>query len=238
MTSSNSKDETRDGSQAPPSTAEGEAAERSIPAATVPAEKVAEALALEPHLEGGFFRETYRAPVTVATDSGPRTLATSIVYLFTSASPSRFHRLRSDEIWFYHAGRWAELAMLAVSEGERSEARPQTQAPAPMLAPARTPDGEKGRLEVRLLGPDQPQVFVPGGRWLGARVVSRAEGGEGGTPSADEAGEADGAGVERDWTLVSCVVMPGFEYDDFELAERASLLREFPEAAEIIKART
>ena len=209
-----------------------------IPAATVPAEKVAEALALEPHREGGFFRETYRAPVTAATAFGERTLATSIVYLLTAASPSRFHRLRSDEIWFYHAGCRAELAMLAVANGEGPGGALQTQAPAPTKAPVRTPDGEEGRLELHLLGPEEPQVFVPAGRWLGARVVPRLEAGEGVVPSDDEAGAADGAGVEGDWTLVSCVVTPGFEYDDFELAERGSLLREFPEAAEIIQALT
>ncbi len=238
MTYPSSQDEARDLSQARLSAAGGEVVDRRNPAAAVSAEKVAEALALEPHREGGFFRETYRAPVTVATDFGRRALATSIVYLLTAASPSRFHRLRSDEIWFYHAGCEAELTMLAVAGGERPGATQQTQAPAPMEALARMPDREKDRLELHLLGPEQPQVFVPGGRWLGARVVPRLEGGEGVSAPEDEAGEADGAGVERDWTLVSCVVMPGFEYDDFELAERGSLLREFPEAAEIIKALT
>jgi predicted cupin superfamily sugar epimerase len=40
------------------------------------------------------------------------------------------------------------------------------------------------------------------------------------------------------WTLVSCVVTPGFEYDDFELGERAALLAEFQRAKRDILALT
>jgi len=85
-------------------------------------------------------------------------------------------------------------------------------------------------------------VFVPGGWWLGARVAPGGPSGEGagglGDGIGDGAGEDERAGAGRDWTLVGCVVTPGFEYEDFEPAEPASLLREFPEAADIIRALT
>jgi hypothetical protein len=74
--------------------------------------EVAEALGLVPHREGGFFRETYRSATSVSTDAGPRPLCTAIVYLLAADSPSRFHRLRSDEVWFFHAGNPAELFLL------------------------------------------------------------------------------------------------------------------------------
>jgi predicted cupin superfamily sugar epimerase len=45
-----------------------------------------------------------------------------------------------------------------------------------------------------------------------------------------------GGGV--DWGLVSCVVSPGFIYDDFELAERDELLAAYPDQAEAIAALT
>jgi uncharacterized protein len=161
------------------------------------AAEVAEALGLEPHREGGYFLETYRSPVTVHTEFGVRSLTTAIVYLLTGSNPSRFHRLRADEIWFFHAGSRAEMLMLEQAAG--GERRP------PFIA----------------LGQEHPQVVVPAGTWLGVRVAL---------------GQAAGGGP--DWTLASCVVMPGFEYEDFELADRETLLREFPEEAEIIRALT
>jgi predicted cupin superfamily sugar epimerase len=164
---------------------------------TASAAEVAEALGLEPHREGGCFRETYRSPITVETNLGMRSLATAIVYLLSGSDSSRFHRLRSDEIWFFHAGSRAEMVMLE-----------------------RAARGE-GRGPSTMLGREHPQVVVPAGTWLGVRVAP---------------GQAAGGGP--DWTLASCVVMPGFEYEDFELAERDALLREFPEAADIIRALT
>jgi predicted cupin superfamily sugar epimerase len=43
---------------------------------------------------------------------------------------------------------------------------------------------------------------------------------------------------EYDWTLVSCVVTPGFEYSDFQMADRESLLHDFPLAKDVILALT
>jgi len=163
---------------------------------------VAKALGLEPHREGGYFRETYRSPLTVRTGFGVRSLATAILYLLTGSDPSRFHRLRSDEVWFYHAGSRAEMVMLE---------------PDPRMSAS---DGER-RSPSRMLGQEHPHILVPEGTWLGVRVAP---------------GQA--AGGCPDWTLASCVVTPGFEYEDFELADREKLLREFPEEAEVIRALT
>ena len=63
-----------------------------------------------------------------------------------------------------------------------------------------------------VLDGDHPQILVPGGVWMAAGV------------------HGDG------WTLVSCVVTPGFEYEDFERADPQALLKEFPEAVEVITA--
>ena len=42
----------------------------------------------------------------------------------------------------------------------------------------------------------------------------------------------------EDWSLVSCVVAPGFDYEDFELARRDDLLSGWPAARELILALT
>lgn len=63
-------------------------------------------LALIPHPEGGFFREIYRSE-EVFSPSGmnsERNFMTSIYFLLRSGDFSSFHRLKSDEIWYYHAG--------------------------------------------------------------------------------------------------------------------------------------
>jgi predicted cupin superfamily sugar epimerase len=76
------------------------------------AEDVIGTLDLVPHREGGYFRETYRSDVSVSTVHGKRSSSTACMYLLTGKEPSRFHRLRSDEVWFYHAGTLAELVLL------------------------------------------------------------------------------------------------------------------------------
>jgi len=162
------------------------------------AEDIARLLGLEPHPEGGFFRETYRSHELVVTAAGPRPTATGILFLVTAASPSRFHRLRSDELWLYHAGASLELVALL-------------------------PDGSSER--VLLSGADclaasddaAPQAIVPRGAWQAARVVS------------------DERGAEEAWTLVSCVVTPGFDYADFELGDREELVAAYPSCADLVR---
>ena len=76
------------------------------------AAEVAATLGLLPHREGGYFRETYRSPVVIPTPAGMRPLSTAILYLLTANDPSRFHRLRFDEVWFFHAGSPVEMVFL------------------------------------------------------------------------------------------------------------------------------
>lgn len=45
-----------------------------------------------------------------------------------------------------------------------------------------------------------------------------------------------GSSVDADdsYAIVSCMVSPGFEYDDFELFKRSDLLKQYPDYADII----
>jgi len=65
-------------------------------------EQLITSMGLLPHPEGGFYKETYRSAATVK--DGSRNLATAIYFLLTSKDVSRFHRIKSDELWFHHAG--------------------------------------------------------------------------------------------------------------------------------------
>ena len=68
-------------------------------------------LQLQPHPEGGFYRETYRSPISVPVsgimpdESVRRSLSTAILFLITSGNFSAFHRIKSDECWHFYRGR-------------------------------------------------------------------------------------------------------------------------------------
>ncbi len=58
-------------------------------------------LDLKPHPEGGFFKEKYRS---IERTNGDKSLMTSIYFLLTSEHVSHFHRIKSDEHWYFHEG--------------------------------------------------------------------------------------------------------------------------------------
>jgi len=68
-------------------------------------------LDLAPHPEGGHYREIYRSVLTVtpADGRGSRNALTTIYFLLRSGDLSRWHRVRSEEVWHYYAGGTLEL---------------------------------------------------------------------------------------------------------------------------------
>ncbi|WP_042387853.1 cupin domain-containing protein [Streptacidiphilus melanogenes] len=108
-----------------------------------------EALGLEPHPEGGYFRRIYTSPhALTAGGDGMRPTVTSIYYLMTAGQPcGRLHRNRSDILHFFLDGDPVEY---------------------------HTVDPE-GRLDVRVLGDaDARHLLVPGGWWKASRVPDGA----------------------------------------------------------------
>jgi uncharacterized protein len=66
-------------------------------------------LNLQPHPEGGWYRETYRASLMLPQAAlpgftGDRAASTAIYFLLEGDQFSAFHRLRSDEVWHFYAG--------------------------------------------------------------------------------------------------------------------------------------
>jgi predicted cupin superfamily sugar epimerase len=79
-----------------------------------------ERLALEPHPEGGYFREIHRSAMFVdPLDGRPRRSAvTTIYYMLVAGQYSRWHRVSSDEIWHFYEGDPLELLVGTPSLGE------------------------------------------------------------------------------------------------------------------------
>jgi len=61
-----------------------------------------------------------------------------------------------------------------------------------------------------------PQGVVPAGAWQAARA-------------------RESRGGDEPWALVGCTVAPGFDFADFEMAERQALLEAYPEHAEVVR---
>src|SRR5690606_33754515 len=63
-------------------------------------------LGLQPHPEGGWYREVFRANTQVQGDDGraPRAALTSIYFLLQAGQLSRWHRVLSDELWIHLEG--------------------------------------------------------------------------------------------------------------------------------------
>ncbi|HTV79464.1 MAG TPA: cupin domain-containing protein [Steroidobacteraceae bacterium] len=66
-------------------------------------------LGLQPHPEGGWFRETYRSAASVEAPQGRRSAVTTIYYLLEGARASPWHAVLSDELWHFYHGAPSEL---------------------------------------------------------------------------------------------------------------------------------
>jgi predicted cupin superfamily sugar epimerase len=114
------------------------------------AAELIEKLRLEPHPEGGFYREIFRSKELVSPADGRPTRAslTTIYFLLTRGTWSRWHRVRSDEVWHLYEGGPLELV----------EA-----------------DLDMGTLERRWLAPigddGAPVHTIPARRWQAARPI-------------------------------------------------------------------
>jgi predicted cupin superfamily sugar epimerase len=122
-------------------------------------ERIAErirALELVPHPEGGFYREIWRSQARVepADARGARAALTSIYFLLPGGAVSRWHRVRSDELWHHCEGAPLELWL----------ARPEDLALRTLrLGPL---DASERRASE---GEQAPVHAVPAGHWQAAR---------------------------------------------------------------------
>lgn len=107
-------------------------------------------LGLEPHLEGGYFREVFRSPhlVQLSDDQGDRRALTTIYFLLVAGEHSCWHRVVWDEVWHYYEG--AALELFWAEQGADKYTRCLL--------------GDVGGLS-------RPIAVVPGGCWQMARTT-------------------------------------------------------------------
>ena len=107
------------------------------------ADEIIAHLALEPHPEGGWYRQTWQA------DDGPRASGTCIYFLLRDGERSHWHRVDATEIWHFYAG---AALKLFTSMSDTGPAECQT-------------------LGTDLDNGDIPQVIVPKNCWQSATTT-------------------------------------------------------------------
>lgn len=118
-------------------------------------ENIIQQLSMIKHPEGGYYAQTFRSFTNIngiaigLEKSEYRPLSTSIYFLLSDKEVSHFHRLKSDEIWYYHGGETLVVVII----------------------------NENGNLEEHKLGMDlssgeSPQLIVPAGSIFGSFVES------------------------------------------------------------------
>ncbi len=149
-------------------------------------------LNLQPHPEGGYYKEIYKCSKTSDFDGyhgKTRNLSTSIYYLLRSGDVSKFHQLLSDEIWYFHYGAPLNVCMIDNSGKFKSV-----------------------HLGHRIDIGQEPQLIIPAGTIFGAYL-----------------NEPDS------FTLMGCMVSPGFDFKDFKLLNKNELISKYPQHRQIIE---
>lgn len=72
---------------------------------------------MQPHPEGGYYKETYRSADLVNNAEGnQRNISTAIYFLLENQQKSHLHKIKSDELWFHHQGETLEI--ISIQNGE------------------------------------------------------------------------------------------------------------------------
>lgn len=84
-------------------------------------ERIKKQFKLQPHPEGGFYSAGYRSPEFLRSEglphryNAPRNLYSSIYFMVTNTSSSRFHKLKTDEMWHFYHGDPVSLHLISES---------------------------------------------------------------------------------------------------------------------------
>ena len=105
------------------------------------AKEIIETLGLQPHPEGGWYAETWRADAV----EGQRASGTAIYYLLEAGQRSHWHRIDAAEIWHFYAG--APLTLSISTDGQSTD---------------------RLTLGADIAAGERPQLIVPPNAWQSA----------------------------------------------------------------------
>ncbi|PWU19926.1 MAG: hypothetical protein C5B50_05705 [Verrucomicrobia bacterium] len=165
------------------------------------AQAVKDWLKLAPNpAEGGLLRSVYLSSLTVPNKVLPgfppakraRAICGAIYYFLEHPDCSVMHRVTGDMLYHFYTGDPVQMLLLY-------------------------PVGSPVRAEVCVLGNNlaqkqNPMKAIPGGTWLGSRLMS------GGS-----------------WALMGVSMAPGFDAIDYTIGDRNQLMTQYPEQADLIE---
>ena len=105
------------------------------------AKEIIETLGLQPHPEGGWYAETWRADAV----EGQRASGTAIYYLLEAGQRSHWHRIDAAETWHFYAG--APLTLSISTDGQSTD---------------------RLTLGADIAAGERPQLIVPPNAWQSA----------------------------------------------------------------------
>ena len=107
-----------------------------------------------PHPEGGYYKENFRSAESFQFTGfdGERSICTSIYFLLEKGQTSALHRIKSDEIWYFHDWQTLEIIELDTEGNEQIT-----------------------RLGKDILNAEVLQHVVPANTWFGARLAADSE---------------------------------------------------------------
>ena len=148
-------------------------------------------LSLEAHPEGGFYSRLYESEKKIATENGNRASATAIHYLLEQGDFSGWHKIKHDELWFFHTGEPLTVHQI---------------------------DATGKLISTTLSNNHNVSLTVKGNTWFSSELSA--------TNKAST--------TVKQYSLVSCVVSPGFDFLDFEMGNKEFLTSLYPMHRDVI----
>ena len=153
--------------------------------------------------EGGYFASTYTSAIQIPDKNLPgfapikneRQICSAIYYLLEQNGFSAMHKVTGDMLYYFYSGDPVFMLLLY-------------------------PDSFPNRFEICIFSNDltygsPPMKVIPGGTWIGSRLV------KGG-----------------DYALMGVSMAPGFEASDYTIGKRKELIKLYPEEKTLITALT
>jgi uncharacterized protein len=161
---------------------------------------IIEALKLQPNdAEGGYFASTYTSTIEIGNKDLPgfkpienkRPICSAIYYFLEGNDFSAMHRVTGDMLYHFYSGDPVEMLLLY-------------------------PEGSAQHSEVCIFSNDiaaggTPMKVIPGGTWLGSRIVSA-----------------------KSYALMGVTMSPGFDPADYTIGKREDLIQQYPEQKDLI----